>query len=1025
MLESLIDIHSWYNYRKKRFWLLILLFLYTFSGFFIVPWALQKQIPLQGQEYLHRGVSIGKVSFNPWTLTLQANNFVLSDQNNVSMFAFDSLVINVQTSSLFHLALTFDEISLNDPKINLVRYAFADSNFGRMLNDIEANAIPADEEAEQNKDGKEESANFRLKIANLAIRNGIIDLEDDIPSTPFNTHIEPINIAVTDLSTLPDESGTQQINVTTENGAELSWTGSLELNPLVSEGRIELSGSPLPTVYRYFETQLGFTLENCCFEIALDYQARSQLDGEVAVNVNNLDVLLSKVAIHRRGTNESVFNLPAIRINGGSLAWPEQTAHVDEFVLEQPELYIWVNADGSVNLENLLLAEAEPETVATDEQGANSATDIADESASVDIPWNVSLGEFRIDGMKFAYSDRSLPKPGNIQLNPINLSLKDISNTPEHRSPLSIDIAVSSGGSIGMAGEMTLLPDVLVDTTFTVTDLALPVIQPWAEDSAKVLIQQGALTLAGDVHTSPTETLELNADLGISNLKISDTVKDETLLGWNNLSIKQIRMKLDADDLEISQVKLLEPFARIIIAADGSTNFQSLAQDDTASDKAAAKTVIADETSAAINVRVGQTVIDNASVDFSDLSLPLPFRVLISEFGGSMSAIDSQSKQPSLLDFEGQVGEYGLTTLGGALSVMAPTDQADIQFDFRNLNMVDLSPYTAEFAGRKISSGKLDLNLNYQFENQKVIGANNIVLADFTLGEQVESEDAMSLPLDLAIALLKDVNGTIDLNVPISGDMDDPDFSASGIILKAFANLIIKAAASPFKMLGGLIPGGGDTDLENIEFLPGRADLSPPEREKLTQLSAALLMRPTLSLQVDGGYNRITDTQALQKINVTNQLASITGTTDAEAGDEQMLSRKFRKGLEKLAKQQLPGISLRALRAEFDRVDPDTGNKRFDELAYTMELRTRLEAAQPVDNGYLETLANQRSAMVIALLTSLGELDSSRIVPGTVTEVAATEDGWIAMPMNIVINDNPPVQTLEKPSASSPPQPAS
>ena len=410
--------------------------------------------------------------------------------------------------------------------------------------------------------------------------------------------------------------------------------------------------------------------------------------------------------------------------------------------------------------------------------------------------------------------------------------------------------------------------------------------------------------------------------------------------------------------------------------------------------------------------QVGKTTINNGSMDFSDFSLPLPFRAPISNFGGELSALASDSRQPSKLNLEGQVGEYGLVKVGGLISVLAPTDQSTIEVDFRNINMPDLSPYTAEFAGRKISSGKLNLDLDYGFTDREMEGKNKIVLEKFELGEKVEHPDAMSLPLDLAISLLRDVNGVIDLQLNVSGDLDDPEFSASGIILKAFANLITKLVAAPFKLLGGLIPGGENVEFDAVEFQPGRADLAPPEREKLDQLAEALTLRPALQLKVPGGYNRAADIQALQAIAVDNQLNELLG-NDAE-GEQEMLTARNRKALEKLGRQQLPDLSTRELRKEFKRESPANDGSTFDEIAYAAELRQQLENAQAIDDIQLIALAETRRANIISQLTAANVLNPSQLDMDEVGEAVMTDDAWVRLELSLE-----PAKEADNPAAIS------
>ncbi len=306
--------------------------------------------------------------------------------------------------------------------------------------------------------------------------------------------------------------------------------------------------------------------------------------------------------------------------------------------------------------------------------------------------------------------------------------------------------------------------------------------------------------------------------------------------GWDALRLKNTHLQLDAAVLDIALIELARPFAKLVIAADASTNFSALQTEQASASETTAPARPVAMRKISFTIKIGKTTIADGSMDFSDFSLPLPFKAPISELGGSISTLATDTTQPSEIDLEGKVAKYGFVSITGTASLMAPTEQTAVEAKFRNVDMPSLSPYTAEFAGRKIASGKLDLDLNYTLDKEQMAGENKIVIETFELGEKVENPDAMDLPLDLAVALLKDMNGVIDLELGVSGDMNDPSFSASGIVLKAFANLITKAAAAPFKLLGSLIPGGGETDFDAVEFQAGRADLMPPEQQKLDQL---------------------------------------------------------------------------------------------------------------------------------------------------------------------------------------------
>lgn len=985
--SSLTDWPRWRSPRSKRFWLLALLLLYTVGGFVVVPWALKNQLPALGQTYLKRDAAVERVAFNPWVLRLRAWGFAINDTDGSPLVTVDELDVNLQLRSVLRLGLVFRDVILVNPRIEVARRKFGDSNIGDWVNDLTA-PDPAAPAADP------DAAGLPIVIDNLNIAAAQVDITDRLPATEFNTTLGPINIALQNLSTVPNESGAQDVTITAENGATLSWTGSLQISPFASAGKLRLDGSPLPAVHRYLADQLNFDLDSCCMEVELDYTVAALADGSVSAAINGANLAVRELQLTARDTGALLLDLPELVVRDGELAWPAATARIGAIELNDIRTNTWLDESGELNLLQLLVAAPD----------AGAAAAAADDDAAA-FAWDATVDSVAINRMTVNFADRQLAPAGELTIADLNLSLSELRTTPGAAAPLTLDLRLAGGGTLNATGSVQLLPEADVQTELRLDQLALAQLQPWVQDAAQVAINTGSVDMTATLTSNRSETLAVNANIAVNALGVSDTLENKPLVGWQTLVLDDLRLALDQNALELSAVNLREPFARVIIAADGSTNFAALATAPAA--ETPAETAAPAQTDpAALVIKVGKSTVSNGAVDFSDLSLPLPFQANISELSGSLSALASNSSQPSTLALEGKVGEYGLTTVDGLLNVLDPTQQADVKVKFRNVSMPDLSPYTAEFAGRKIESGKLDLNLEYVFAERLMRGDNEVVLTQFELGDKVDHPDAMSLPLDLAVALLRDVNGVIDLKLGVSGDLDDPEFSAGGVILKAFANLITKLAAAPFKLLGKLVPGGGadGVELDSIAFQPGRADLAPPEREKLAQLGSALAERPALTLDVPGGYNEKIDTPALQAAAVEAQIASALG--DKAAGDDEQLLRRTRRVLEQLAEDAnaLGGLSLRELREQFDVVDASTGETTFDEVAYMASLREQLAAVQEVASGELEALASARSAAIQAELLQR-ELGSDRVRLQATAPATAAEDGWVRIKLGLEVSE--------------------
>ena len=217
--------------------------------------------------------------------------------------------------------------------------------------------------------------------------------------------------------------------------------------------------------------------------------------------------------------------------------------------------------------------------------------------------------------------------------------------------------------------------------------------------------------------------------------------------------------------------------------------------------------------------------IRQGTLDFSDLSLAGGFSTSIHELNGTLNGISNDRNTRSQLALEGRVDEFGYAKVSGSLNPFIPRDRSNVRMEFRNLDVTRVTPYMVRFAGYRVASGRLSLDLNYRVRNNLIEGDNQIVLDQFTLGEKVDSPGAMDLPLGLAIALLKDSDGKIDIALPVSGNLDDPKFDYGLIIRKAIVNLITGIITAPFRLIGRLFGGGSGEEAGQHRVRPG---LRPP-----------------------------------------------------------------------------------------------------------------------------------------------------------------------------------------------------
>jgi hypothetical protein len=393
--------------------------------------------------------------------------------------------------------------------------------------------------------------------------------------------------------------------------------------------------------------------------------------------------------------------------------------------------------------------------------------------------------------------------------------------------------------------------------------------------------------------------------------------------------------------------------------------------------------------------RIRRILVSEGRVDFADLSLPTPFGTKIDDLKGIVAGMSSAKDGRAQMELDGRVDEYGTVRVRGELNSADPKAFTDISVVFRNLEMSSLTPYSGKFAGRKIESGKLSMDLKYKIAQRQLVGDNQIIVERLVLGEKVESPEAVDLPLDLAVALLEDSDGVIDLGLPVKGDLDSPEFSFGAVVWKAFVNLLTKIVTSPFRALGALLPGGGEESLDSIAFEPGRPDIPPPEKEKLTKLGTVLQKRPQLKLVVQGRYNPEADLAELRTASLRRTLTVKLGRRlrpDTEPGPPDYGSPQTGKALEAMFADRFGVDALTAIKAEQQAAEdkakkdvaakgaaPSTEGEPRDPGQLAKAMFARLAESEPIGEPELTRLAEARSQAIVAELGEAGRIPTERI----------------------------------------------
>jgi len=976
----------WLNVRRIRFWLVLLLLVYTLAGFLGLPWLLRTTAIESVREDLGRDLRIAEIRTNPYALNLRIEGLEFVDRDGALLARFDRLLVDFTLMSLFNRAWTFESVELAGLEIHAERFESGETRIGRLLAELAPSAEP-DGAAEPDETGPP-----RLVLEAVALTDGRLHFVDSFTEDTPEFTLDPVNIRIEKLDTRPHREGSQSVRIRLRDGGSLDWQGTLQMVPFRTAGRVELSGVVLDGLLPYIRRFAPIRDLDAVLDATFDYGVRLAA-GEPELTVSNLGVALTGISVSAFEPELEFLAADALRVEAASYRHHERAIDIGAVTLERPHVRTWLGPDGRPGLLELL-----PDETPGDSGGA-PAQSVALKVSSV-----------RVNGLDVDLSDRSTTPPAPIALRDTNLRIEDVSLEPGAEFPTRVDGRLASGGGIAFNGNTRVKPAFELHGDLRVDGLDLALTQPYLSRAARARIESGSLDLDGRLAIGPREPLAYRGMTTVRGLEIVTAEGGEPVLGWESVSIDELDTALGARRVRTSLISIDGPFARIAIAADRSTNIGRLLVDAPAPDNAGGEP--GEGAGEPFEVSLEGIAVTSGALDFADRSLPLPFSTRVQDLAGRISTLASGSTEPARVALEGQVGAYGLARIDGSINTWRPARHTDIDLEFRNLEMPDYSPYTVQFAGRRIAAGRMDLDLGYRIDEGRLEGSNDIVLRDLELGERVESPDAADLPLGLAVALLKDENGVIDVELPVSGNVDDPEFALGGVIRQALVTLIRKIVTSPFRFLGSLV-GIESQDFGRIEFLAGRSDLTPPQREQIAKLVEALNQRPQLALELAGTHDPGIDRPALQRERALAALRARMEADGDEVEDLSLTDTRARETLRAMFREAYPETDLAAVRERFvspPEDDPEA-EPALDPVAFHAHLARRVVAAQPVAAADLRALAAARAqAIADALLAggddagSGGGLDSGRVRVGDPQSVEAEGDKRIPVEIGLAPN---------------------
>lgn len=884
---------------------LLLLAAYSALGFWLVPWLAQREARSFITQQLHREGGIGALRFNPFTLRLEASDLRLAEADGSPLLSVGSLAVQLRWKSIASRAWQFGPIRIGQPAVHLRVAPDGRFNIAELLASLPQSA-PSPGPA----------AIPRLLIERLTVEEGLVQLQDR--QAGYENTISPLSFELDEFSTFAEGTDTHTLSAQSRHGGRLLWRGHASLAPMRASGELVVENASLaelgvylkprvvglekiegrvalalPYTVTYSQGRLQARLERARVgvqglavgwqglqasvadtEFSLSADASQAGAGDFELRTGEGTLALTDVRLAKTGL--APLTLTRVKAQGGQLDLAQRKAGLAQLSIEGLDLDLQREPDGRLNLLRWL-----PVTAAT------AARQPALPAASA--PWAVQVERIDLGRSRLAFSDAATGV--KLRLAAIDASVQGAGTDLSRTLRFDAAVQVQEGGKLSAQGEVVPASGA-VKAQVQVAGLALKPVEPLLAQFVRLRIAGGAVNARGKVSTgagvAKSPALLYEGSLEVAGLSLREA--DGALFaGWKSLAAPQLALALSPNRLEIPELRIASADAKLIIEDDRSLNATRLLVPRDAR-AAVAVPAAASASSAspaspgdAFPVRIRRFRVADSRLEFTDLSLRPQFSARIHELAGAVNGISSSGTARSQVALEGRVDEFGLARIRGELNPFVPRYNTDLNFSFRNVDMVPASPYSMKFAGYRIASGRISLDLDYKVREGKLEGDNRVVIEKLTLGERVDSPDALKIPLQLALALLTDVDGRIDLGLPVSGDLDDPQFSYGAIIWKAIGNVLTKVVTAPFRALGSLLGISGDK-LDAIVFDPGSSRMLPPEREKLGQVAQALAKRGNLTLEVPASYSPESDGGALREEALRRELLARAG-VKLEAGE--------------------------------------------------------------------------------------------------------------------------------------------
>ena len=711
-----------------------------------------------------------------------------------------------------------------------------------------------------------------ISVESIRLSGGKVRFSDASRGTPFRTALGIIRIEADRLTTEEGKKADARVSFSTESAESFDLKGTLSLSPVASEGSVAIDNLVLKKYSPYYAEAVRFDVTGGIFGARTGYRFESA-EGKTEFRLAGLASRIAGLRLRQREEKEDFLSVPEFAITGADIDIDRKQVVVGEIATTKGSLALRRSAGGELNVARLL-----PDATPTPTPfGLLRKGEVG--RGEPEKVWVATLKKVAVDRYSVRFGDQSTDPPVELHFDRIRLRAENVATEKNRKGKFTFSAGYDKEGSLSLAGSLTLDPFSMGGKLAAKT-VPIGRMQPYYTERVKILLTGGSVSAEGDVTVDAPKGAPPRAtfrgEVSVNDFSSLDKARKEDFLKFGTLHFGGVEFGYNPTRVAIREISLADFYSRIIVNPDGTLNVQGIvAREGAAQDNAAAPpasppappaaTARGDNaTGTPVPVRIDALTLQGGTIQFSDQYIRPNYSAKLVEIGGRVTGLSSEEAILADVDLRGKLGVGAPVEIQGKINPLAENLFLDIRTEFRDIDLSALSPYSGRYAGYRIQKGKLSLSLKYHIERKKLDAENKVFMDQFTFGEAVDSPDATKLPVRLAVALLKDRKGEIHLDLPVTGQIDDPKFSVWGIVWKIIGNLLVKAATSPFALLGAIFGGGGE-ELSYLEFEPGSSAVPAAGEGKLENIVKVLRDRPALTLEIEGHVDMEADREGLRQ----------------------------------------------------------------------------------------------------------------------------------------------------------------